>query len=134
MAWYYGNCVWYDDCNGSNGRCGDCDDDEDHVAWPYYNDGGGCSGSSCDCDCGNNPEHDCDYWILVKNWCNQDQVWGQIKDCSTASPHGCSHNPQCSPGSPWTGWDIPTVEVTSTMFENLGADLDLGRIPASVWA
>ena len=48
MTWYQGNAVWDDTCNGNNGACGDCDDNEYHIYWPYLY-------TECDYRCGDNP-------------------------------------------------------------------------------
>jgi len=80
----------------------------------------------------------------VYHACNDYYLWGQIKDCSNMSPHGCSKTckcgyegtyPNCYGGYVVAGWNTPRVEVTSTFFEDLGGDLDCdGRVAASVYA
>lgn len=134
MTWYDGNTVWYDDCNGSNGRCGDCDNDSYHLAWPNHGDGGGCNFNSCDCHCGDTPALDCSDWVYVWSACSGNAVWGQIKDCSTMSPHGCYKPPicDCTSSPTYPAWALPRDELTATMFAAID-DLCNGRIPSSTW-
>lgn len=138
-TWYDGNVTWYDLCNGSNGACGNCNDQFRHIAWSHL------TTTGCLCNCANIPKV-CGDVVQIIDACSSTAWWGVIKDCCPCSPPktGCSSGqlPSCSMTSRCNGAALPVIagfrtplaDLTTAYFLDLHGNLDDGRIPAWIYA
>lgn len=136
MAYYYGTGSWF--CCGSaygpcgpkgGGSCGDCESSHKHAAWPKLKRSGypDCDYSGCDMSL---PWKLCGNAIRVTSRCNGKRVWVFVRDCGPNQRNYCNMPVACgSCGS----WCSALVDLTPAAFSEI-ADLDLGRIPVTVWA
>ena len=110
VSYKSGHATWYDLCNGSNGACGDCDDDEMHAAWPHL------SATSCYRYCSYVGSLSCGSDVMVSDHCPYKyRVEVEIHDCCTCNgPGGCNGWSRCS-GSNWNSGHV-IIDLTTTAF------------------
>ena len=115
MTIKYGNVSFYDDCNGSNGACGDCNNNSMHVA--YTNLLTGCiyedCAELCNKSCGDN--------IHIINQCTDDEGYVYVHDCFPQTSADCNNSALCFSQTP------PLVDLTEGAFLALGGVYDHGR-------
>ncbi len=124
-----GQATWYNLCNGSNGACGDCDDDEMHAAWPHLDD----TGCHRYCEGKYVSSLSCGDQVFISDHCPyKPTAYVEIHDCCTCDgPGGCDGWSRCS-GSNWNVDDV-IIDLTTTAFISLHGSLSDGRIPAGVY-
>lgn len=122
-----GHAAWYDDCNGSNGACGDCDDDRAHAAWPHL------PYTNCYRYCSYVGPLSCGSEVEVLDLCPYgDSLDVEIHDCCTCDgPGGCDDDSKCW-SSYWNTNDV-IIDLTTTSFIGLHGSLADGRIPVRVY-
>lgn len=118
-----GSSTWYNDCNGSNGACKDCDNAALHAAYPHLGTGciydSNCSLSMC--------AHSCGDRIHVLNQCSGGVgQYVTIHDCFPLQSDGCNPPVSCFDQNP------PLVDLTEAAFLAIGGDLAQGRVPVQV--
>jgi hypothetical protein len=127
VSYKSGHATWYSLCNGSNGACEDCDDDEMHAAWPHLD------ATNCHRYCSYVGSLSCGSSVLVSDQCPY-KYWVEVEihDCCTCDGEGgCDGWSRCS-GDWWNADDV-IIDLTRTAFISLHGSLDDGRIPAGVY-
>jgi hypothetical protein len=125
-AFYVGHMARYTLCNGSNGACGNCNNNSNHIAWTKLS----TTGCNYCCQC-SLPWLACNAQVWVRNDCNNTALYGAVKDCSTMSSGGCRTNSYCN-GNLWSGRPA-LLEVTGGMYLNLGGVISDGRTPVTIY-
>lgn len=127
LSYKSGHATYYDLCNGSNGACGDCDDDEMHAAWPHL------PATGCYRYCSYVGPLSCGSDVMVSDHCPYKyRVEVEIHDCCTCNgTGGCNGGSRCS-GSYWNGGDV-IIDLTTEAFISLHGNLSDGRIPVGVY-
>lgn len=121
--------TFYGLCNGSNGACGDCDNNSHHAAWPHL-DVTNChrycidsyvSSLSCGAD------------VTVSDLCPyKGTLEVEIHDCCTCDDAGgCDTTSRCS-GTPWSSGDV-VIDLTERAFLSLHGNWSDGKIPVRVY-
>ncbi len=124
-----GHATWYNLCNGSNGACGNCNNNSMHAAWPHID------ATSCHryCSSSSVSSLSCGAKVTVSDLCPyRPTVEVTIRDCCTCNgTGGCGGTSRCN-NTAWSSGNV-VIDLTTTAFLSLHGSLSDGRIPVRAY-